>query len=104
MVVDLSDRARLVAKRLVRLGREVKVEPAELLVVGSDDEVVTHRVDVDRREPAESRLERFDQCLGDEVVKLDVALGLWRRGARETVRIGRTGNSRGEATHTTTKK
>jgi hypothetical protein len=34
-------------KSLVRLRRQIEVEPAELLVVRTDDKVVSHRVNVD---------------------------------------------------------
>lgn len=84
MVVDRSDGSRLVPERLVRLAAQVEVEPAELLVVTSNDEVVSERVDVDRRQPLETRLERLDERLANKVVQSDVSLR-----DDEEVRFGR---------------
>lgn len=61
---------------LVRLGAQIQVEPAELLVVTSDDQVVPERVDVQARDPLETRHQGLDELLADEIVQPDVSLGL----------------------------
>lgn len=71
---------------LVRLGAQIQVEPAELLVVTSDDQIVPERVDVQARDPLETRHQGLDELLADEIVQPDVSLGL-QDGQRRIERI-----------------
>ena len=59
---------------LVWLGRQVQVEPAELLVVTSDQHVVSSRMNIQTTDPLHSRLQRLDQRLTCQVVQSDVSL------------------------------
>lgn len=59
---------------LVRLGRQVQVEPAELLVVTSNQDVVSTRMYVQTTDPLHTRLQRLDQRLAGQVVKPHVSL------------------------------
>ena len=76
----------VVPQHLVRLGREVRVEPAQPAVVRADDQVVAHRVHVQRRHPLDARLQLLRQLLPHQVVHAHVALRLFAGGARGTGR------------------
>lgn len=64
---------------LVRLRTQVQVEPTQLLVITSDDQVVPARVNVHARDPLETRHERLEELLAHQVVQADVSLGLSAR-------------------------
>ena len=65
-----------VPEDLVWLVAQLEVEPAQLLVVPADDEVVAERVDVHARDPSDAGLERLEQLLLGKVVYSHEALGL----------------------------
>lgn len=64
----------VVSESLVRLSREVEVEPIDFLVVRAYDEVVTAGMDVERRNPLNARVEFLDKFLFYQVVNLDLTL------------------------------
>ena len=83
----------MVPEGFVRRGGEVEVVPDESFVVGSDDDVVyiatsqhyssrdkgnegrtSERMNVDGGDPLESRIERLNQRLSEEIVDPNIAL------------------------------
>lgn len=66
---------------LVRLGAQIQVEPAQLLVITSHDQVIPERMNVQARDPLETRHQGLDELLADEIVQADVSLGLQERSA-----------------------
>jgi hypothetical protein len=84
---------------LVWLGAKIQIEPTQLLVVTSDNQIITHRVDIQTRDPLETRCERLEEFLGGEVVQSDISLSLELRG-----RYQQMINQRSAAQLTATKK
>lgn len=66
----------MVTQRLVWFGGEIKVEPAELLVIRTNDQVISSRMNVERRDPPETGHKCLEKLLSDEIVQADVSLGL----------------------------
>ena len=65
-----------VPEDLVWLVAQLEVEPAQLLVVPADDEVVARRVDVHGRDPADAGRQRFEERLLRQVVHPHISLCL----------------------------
>lgn len=71
---DGPERSRMVPKRLVRRRRKVHVVPDEPLVVRTDNDVVSERMNVEARDPFQAWVERLDERLSHQVVDANVSL------------------------------
>lgn len=58
----------MISEGFVRADREVQIMPKEALVVGSNDEIVTARVDIEGRDPASARLDDLEQFLLGKII------------------------------------
>jgi hypothetical protein len=87
---------------LVWLGAKIQIEPTQLLVVTSDNQIITHRVDIQTRDPLETRCERLEEFLGREVVQSDISLSLELQGGYQS--DDKPCNQRSAAQLTATKK
>ena len=76
-----------VPEDLVRLVAQLEVEPAQLLVVPADDEVVARRVDVHGRDPADAGRQRFEERLLRQVVHPHISLCLMGEDKRRENQI-----------------
>ena len=74
----------MILKVLIRLCTHVHIEPHDLLVVGTKDEIVSLRVQCNRRDPLRSRL-----ILVDHGLLLEVVLEHSLMCGNEEVRLGR---------------
>ncbi len=67
---DAVDRRAVVLDRLVRLGGQVHVEPADAPTLGADNQVVAAGVQREARDALNGALQLFEQALLNEVVHL----------------------------------
>lgn len=75
VVAHRPDGQAMVSQRLVRLHRQVEVEPAQPSIVTTKDKVVALGVDIDGRDVLRTCRQFFDQGLGVQVVHTDVRFG-----------------------------
>ena len=68
-----------IPQNFVRLVTELEIEPTEFAVIAANDDVVTRRMHVHRRDPSNAWNQGFEQLLLGEIIDPDVALGLWMR-------------------------
>lgn len=74
VIFDGADGLGVESHRLVRSAREVHIMPQQAAVVRTNDQVVTARVDIERRDPARARLHHLDELLSLQVVATNHAL------------------------------
>jgi hypothetical protein len=75
-----------IPKHFVRTSAELEVEPAQLTVVPSYNEMISRRVDVHGRDPSAARRKRLEQLLFRQVIHPDVTLRLMVKQERQNTR------------------
>lgn len=75
VVCHRADGLSVVSQSLVGLGRQIQIEPAQTLIIRSNDQVVSCWVHIQRRNPLDTGHHRLDQLLALQVVLADISLG-----------------------------
>lgn len=94
VILDGANSLLVETHRLVWTGGEIEIVPQKSPVVGSDNQVVAARVDVEGRDPASTGLDDLHELQLLEVVAADHSLRgdeEQRAGGMEVCRLGETG-------------
>jgi hypothetical protein len=87
MVLDRTDSLLMVPQSSVRFGGQLEIVPEQPLIIGPDDQVVTAGMQVERRDPARSRLQGLDEFLLGEVIRPNIALRCDKEDRAEGVEL-----------------
>lgn len=75
MELDLTNGLLMISQGFIRGRREIQVKPRHSAIIGSNNHVVSRRMDVHRGNPFDTGLELVYEGLLDQVVDLDLCLG-----------------------------
>jgi len=77
----------MVPQSSVRFGRQLEIVPEQPLIVGPNDQVIAAGMQIERRDPARSRLQGLDEFLLGEVIGPNVALRCYKEDRAEGVEL-----------------